>query len=706
MKKLFTTFFASFVCIWAAASTVSYTADNTSIFRNPERGFTEEIGGETMLTDANPHVLVGDAADWYFDETGDRETQTLVVLIYYLGNYKTQYLSNAILNGFDDDMQVLRNKGFKCILRFAYDWDSNSDADLTWVQRHITQLKPNLQSNADVIYVLETGFVGQWGEWYYSSHFGNETQHMNDANKPGSENRPAVVTAMLDACPSDRFLLVRYPMIKTDYLGTIGQSTSTLTSGEAFTNTIRARIGHHNDAFLNDYGDNGTYASDSKSDDPVVRQYIADETLYVPNGGETNVEKKNRANSYYNQAEAQMKTYHWSFCGSTYAEMMTDKWRQNQSNGDYIFNNLDRNMGYRYQLVNGTYSDQAAPGGSMSVNMSIKNVGYAPLYNERHAYIVLKSGNNTYSIQLTSDPRRWLPDETTTINETLTVPSNVPNGTYQLYLHMPDKYASLASDPRFAIRFANKLNNNDIWDSTLGMNNLGATITISNGGAATPTLSLSASSVSFGNATVGNSATRTFTVTGANLTDNVTLSSNNAALTVSPTTITKANAQSGATVTLSLTPTATGNGSATVTIASSGAASQNVSVSWIGTSSGSGGGGGSSNAIELPATLNKANVSAVSNDLVYYNTNYFDLNPTGTQSPTTYAEWNVWLHYPGQYLVSETGHYENGHQFKLQLRSGNTVVSEYTGPDIWDLDTINDQTFNYSTKWDLSSIPA
>ena len=158
---------------WTAMATVvNYTADNTTIFRNPERGFTEELGGETMLSDSKNHVIKPDA-DWYFDETdpdiAERKTQSLLVAIYYLGNYKTKDLSNAILTGFDEDMQILRDKGFKCVLRFAYDWNSKNDAELSWVKKHISQLKPYLEKNSDVIYVLQTGFVGQWGEWYYSS---------------------------------------------------------------------------------------------------------------------------------------------------------------------------------------------------------------------------------------------------------------------------------------------------------------------------------------------------------------------------------------------------------------------------------------------------------------------------------------------------------------------------------------------------------
>jgi hypothetical protein len=112
----------------------------------------------------------------------------------------------------------------------------------------------------------------------------------------------------------------------------------------------------------------------------------------------------------------------------------------------------------------------------MHVQLRLRNVGCAPLYNERHAYIVLKNGNSEYRVQLASDPRRWLPNGAeTTIDETLTLPDNMPEGTYQLYLYLPDVAETLASDPRYAIRFANT----DVWDATTGMNSLNASVLVS-----------------------------------------------------------------------------------------------------------------------------------------------------------------------------------------------------------------------------------
>ena len=100
------------------------------------------------------------------------------------------------------------------------------------------------------------------------------------------------------------------------------------------------------------------------------------------------------------------------------------------------------------------------------------------------------------------------------------------------------------------------------------------------GSSATPTLSVSPSSLSF-STTTGTSVSKTFTVTGSNLTGNVTLTKTdaNGAYTISPTTISASAAASGATVTVTYNPSATGTHTGSITIASSGATSKTVSLS-------------------------------------------------------------------------------------------------------------------------------
>ena len=454
MKRLIFAWVA--VCMTAAltAGNVTYTPDNTTIFKNPERGFTEEMS--SGVSDAHPNVVKGNISN----NLGSKYNMTLAVVLYNFRNFKFKPLSQAVLNGFDEDMQELRSRGLKCVLRFAYTESQNDivDAVPDTVELHLAQLQPYLQKNADVIYVVEAGFIGSWGEWYYTKNYGNESQHMN-------AKRRRVVDALLMNVPQDRFVLFRYPMIKTEYFG----DNTPLTSIEAFTGTDRARMGCHNDAFLNNWGNDGTYASNNLSDDPAVRQYVATETLYVPNGGETNVDDDNLAKKVYTKAPEEMSTYHWSFCGSSYATEVTSRWR---SSG--IFDTLNIHMGYRFNLIQAAYSDEAAPGGRMNVVIHLRNDGYAPLYNKRTAYLVLKNSAHTYCLPISSDPREWRPGHTF-ILEQPAVPSDAAEGTYHLYLWMPDQYESIKNDPRFAVRFANV----KVWDANTGYNDLGASITIS-----------------------------------------------------------------------------------------------------------------------------------------------------------------------------------------------------------------------------------
>lgn len=439
----------------ASAAEVTYVPDNTTVFKNPERGFTEELNG--VVTEKSPYRIKNHIdSNW-----GNNYYMTMPVVLYNFNNFKDKDLPEAILKGFDEDMDVLRSMGLKCVLRFAYTERESDIVDATpeWVKRHLEQLNPCLKKNADVIYVLEAGFVGVWGEWYYTKNYTNESQHMN-------ANRRKVIQYLFDNAPEDRFILFRYPMLKTEYFN----NSTPLTASEGFSGTMKARWGCHNDAFLHNWGNMGTYASDDDDDDPKVRQYIATETLYVPNGGETNIDDDDAlAEKMYSKAPSEMSKYHWSFCGSSYAVPVTKRWRNSG-----IFDTLNIHMGYRYNLVDGQFSDEAAPSGKMNVTIRVRNDGYAPIYNERPIYLVLK-GTQQYILPLKADPRRWLPNGAISwINEQVEVPSNVQEGTYSLYLWMPDKYESIKNDPRYAVRCANK----NMWDANTGYNNLGATVKI------------------------------------------------------------------------------------------------------------------------------------------------------------------------------------------------------------------------------------
>src|SRR4051812_9183654 len=80
---------------------------------------------------------------------------------------------------------------------------------------------------------------------------------------------------MLAATPVTRTLAIRTVDI------TMGVVTDILTSGTAFTNTPAARLGYHDDCYLDGADDSGTY------NDPSQLARVGVETQWVSSGAET-----------------------------------------------------------------------------------------------------------------------------------------------------------------------------------------------------------------------------------------------------------------------------------------------------------------------------------------------------------------------------------------------------------------------------------
>ena len=441
----------------SATGGAAYPIDETD-FPNPERGFYEHA----EWSHASRGNYNDNLWDSYFDDAR-AANRSLLLRIYYLDSdalRQNKPLPDGFITMFNNDMQKIRTNGMKCILRFAYDKNSGDgfqDASPATWETHLAQLKLHLQANADVIYVVQAGFLGCWGEWYYSS--------LGTGDEVEWSYRQNLIDQLLDAVPANRCVQLRTPLFKKTYLG----HNNALTSTEAYHGSDQARLGHHNDAFLNGEKNQGTYENRTAD-----IEYIKQECLYVPIGGETNLDEGEL--DTYNKwckgsiAEAEMAQLHYSYLNHSYSEYVTDKWKEE---GAYA--RISRNMGYRFQLLSASFDAQVVAGTSMNVQLNIKNVGYAPLYNERYAYIVLKNNTNTYSIPLSSDPRTWAPNNATTaINEYITLPATMAAGTYDLYLYLPDAYASIANNPKYAVRFANT----GIWQESTGYNILNKQVVV------------------------------------------------------------------------------------------------------------------------------------------------------------------------------------------------------------------------------------
>ena len=139
-------------------------------------------------------------------------------------------ISSAYLSAMQADFNKIRNAGLKCIVRFAYsdnDAAGQRDASKAQILAHILQVKPILNTNIDVISIMQAGFIGTWGEWYYTDFFGMSPTATDYAN------RKEVVDGILSALPVSRMVQIRTPSLKQKMYN----STSALTQSQAYSGT-------------------------------------------------------------------------------------------------------------------------------------------------------------------------------------------------------------------------------------------------------------------------------------------------------------------------------------------------------------------------------------------------------------------------------------------------------------------------------------
>jgi hypothetical protein len=408
-------------------------------FPNPERGFYSSMSSWDGDGKLNPDRLKNVKA----------KQQSLILREYYIPAYANSDLDSNFFSLLDNDFNLMRKMGIKCILRFAY---SNEicipDAPLKSILRHIEQLSPYLKKYSDVIAFMQAGFIGAWGEW-----------HSSENNLDNTESRKAILEKILSVLPADRMVQVRTPYFKRS----IFNIKAPLNKSEAFSGNYYSRVGHHNDCFLADYNDVGTY-----SDTTEETNYLSIDSKYVPVGGETCAPGSfsECANSLY-----QMKRLHWTYLNNDYHRQVIKDWDFN-----CCLEEIQKKLGYRFVLLNGEFTDSSKPGGLISIKVKLTNIGFASLYNPRNIELVLKNDKEQYILKLKDDPRFWQSGDTVTLNVTAGLPEDITTGNFSLYMNMPDVSAFLHDNPLFSIRMANK----DVWEPLTGYNNLKASVNVNN----------------------------------------------------------------------------------------------------------------------------------------------------------------------------------------------------------------------------------
>jgi hypothetical protein len=403
---------------------------------------------------------------------------SLVFRYFVLDNFKTSPISNSFLQNLQTDFNTARKAGVKLIPRFAYTIAFNSppygDATKSIVLSHIEQLKPYLQANSDVIAALQMGFIGTWGENYYTDHFGDASISPYTLTSSNWNDRKQVLDSLLAAVPKDINVQVRYPQMKQKdvYGAAASVSSAALTQAEAYLGSNKSRIGFHNDCFLANYDDSGTYANydNGNSDTTVLKPYKAMDSKYVMVGGETCSPSTFGTCS---NALFEMNRMHYTYLNADYNNIVNNEW----VTGNCI-NDINRNLGYRLYLTSGEYSNIVQQGSNFNYTLNITNIGFAPPINKRKVLLILMNMTTSeeFQVELSDDPRYWFKGSHT-ISGSVCIPECMGAGNYKLFLRLADPALSLATRPEYSIRLANV----GTWVAAKGYNDLMHTLTISTG---------------------------------------------------------------------------------------------------------------------------------------------------------------------------------------------------------------------------------
>ncbi len=477
--------------------------------RNPERGWRIEtvIAEPARKTFGPAHHLIGRVApiyeaDWWMLDAARFEPfgLTLVQAYCYLTEFADRPISNEKLALLQESLDNLRHRGLKAVLRFAYERDMGVKEGPTpdWILRHLDQLEPMLRKNVDVIYVLQAGFVGAWGEWHSAARIAPDDYAA----------RAAIIKRLLEALPEGRMLQVRVPKYKRLALQQPALAAFVEVGPQsAFTNVPAARIGFHDDGFLAGPSDGGTWPEPPHFGQPGNAEfdYMTRESAFVPVDGELfwtdqgfdgkaargkgvdglNAAVRMRLHHYssfslaHSYSEREGRPYsidHWLSTAIVPESLrqaampVGDGWFEDGFGQPAMrtqFEYIQDHLGYRLELQSARIPEKVKTSAPFRVEIELINRGFSTLHNPRPVCLALmdRTGKVTELSVPDADPRQWQPfrpgdGEFKPIVHRIawrgTLPAGIPTGWQQVGLWLPDAAESLRRDPRYAVRVANR----------------------------------------------------------------------------------------------------------------------------------------------------------------------------------------------------------------------------------------------------------
>ena len=371
-------------------------------------------------------------------------------------------LSQGMLDDIDARLHGFAGSGVRLLVRFVYNFGpigpGAMDAPIDVISGHIDQLAPILLKNKDLIFSLQAGFIGTWGEWHDSTH-GDDTAaaHQVVLDKE--------LSYFGDAFP----VLVRYPGDLIEYAGSL---------------TPVANLGLHDDYYASDGDDGGTWNPCI----PAIGYCLSGDTASQLQSYASEVSATSMFTGEFGAVDAALQGCS-ALASTSYALHLqslslfpypTAVGTELQNEGCALtFYNM---VGTRIELQKATLDGAPKANGELAVGVTLINTGFGRVIRPRPASLVFVSGGQVVAqspIALSAMDLRQLAPSATPAAQTfqfqVTLPPTFPSsGSITAALLIPDPAPSLTTLAAYALPLNSVDQGNDpVFDPTTGFNVLG-----------------------------------------------------------------------------------------------------------------------------------------------------------------------------------------------------------------------------------------
>ncbi len=365
-----------------------------------------------------------------------------------------------------------RKNGCMVGLRFRYDAGGKADpepAEFDRVLGHISQIKESgiLEDYKDIIALVESGFVGKWGE----QHGGKYTS---------VEYKARLLDTLLDAVPDTIPVTVRTPDTFAQWAGLKRSELTDEKAIEAAGERAKSkRVGMYDDGYMGSDSDLGTYSDREKETDWLSS--VAEETYF---GGEFSgdIEYAKKFETYLPEnAIPEMYKTHLSYINGNifglYKDYTFGKYcdvdgvDNSAYYGESVFRFIRDHLGYRFVLRKSELTANVYQGDTVKVRFSVENTGFANPIPHTQGSVILEKDGTYIKAPVDLDCHSWRSGTVTDSEISVKLPDSIRTGDWNIYLKetMGNYGDEIKEMPLRSIHFANE----GTWNSALGANLLG-----------------------------------------------------------------------------------------------------------------------------------------------------------------------------------------------------------------------------------------